>query len=104
MRFQRLVRDAGLLDAQRFSAADVDLLFMQTILKSGVPIEDANSAGMGFHEFCDGLLEVARRKLERAPTPLPGGDDAAAGSALAAALEKVVMALPGATVAFGGGF
>ena len=56
MRFQRLIRDAGLLEP-KFSAADVDLLFMQTMMRSGVPIEDVT--GVGFHEFCDALVEVA---------------------------------------------
>ena len=96
--FQRLVRDAGLLDA-KFTAADVDLLFMQTIMRTGIAVED--SGGMGFHEFCDALLAIARRK-----NGCGGGcggttaADATPGS-LAAALEKVVLALPGASEELG---
>ena len=91
-RFQRLMRDAGLLEP-RFSAADVDLLFMQILMRSGVPIEDVS--GMGFHEFCDALLEIARRKAALAKTDGAKMD----GESLAMNLERIVLALPGAAQA-----
>ena len=75
------------------TVSDVDLLFMQTIVKSGVPIEGSNSAGMGFHEFCDALLEIARRKMAHAKS------DGDASITLPAALERIVLALPGAAEA-----
>ena len=71
---------------------------MQTIMKTGVPFED--SGGMGFHEFCDALLEIARRKAGLAhghtSAASAGGDE---GESLAGALERIVLALPGATEA-----
>ena len=93
-RFQRLMRDAGQLE-KGFSAADSDLLFMQTLVRSGVPLEDAS--GMGFHEFCDALMELARRKAAQAR-----GDSGGSGGAsqpLAAHLERLVLSLPGAAEA-----
>ena len=72
--YQRLMRDAGQLE-KGFSAADSDLLFMQTLARSGVPLEDAS--GMGFHEFCrDELMELARRKAAQAR-----GDSGGSGGA-----------------------
>ena len=55
------MRDSGLLDG-RFSAADADLLYMQTMMRhaSGQLVDDRNE--MGFHEFCDALIELARRR------------------------------------------
>jgi hypothetical protein len=88
VRFQRLIRDSGLLDA-RFSSHDVDLLFMQILMKHvGGAALDAASSGLDFHEFCDALIEIARRKSALPP-------DATAGSseALAKALQAVILAL-----------
>ena len=88
VRFQRLIRDSGLLDA-RFSSHDVDLLFMQILMKHvGGAALDAASSGLDFHEFCDALIEIARRKHALPP-------DATAGSseALAKALQVVILAL-----------
>ena len=99
MRFQRLIRDAGLLEP-KFSAADVDLLFMQTMMRSGVPIEDVT--GVGFHEFCDALVEVAKRKAglgNKSDSGSGGGGGGVGGEALAAMVERVVLALPGAAEA-----
>lgn len=59
---------------------------------------------MGFHEFCDALLEVARRKsgLKAATHTTPNHTASASAdtesadrSNLAAALERVLKALPG---------
>ena len=97
MRFQRLIRDAGLLDA-RFSAADVDLLFMQTLMRYGGGYHALDDAGGGlsFHEFCEALIEIARRKTAPAGSAAAGGaaDGAPAAEPLAKALERVILALP----------
>ena len=77
---------------------------MQTIMRTGIAVED--SGGMGFHEFCDALLEVARRKAGIKPGA--SSHPAARASAevdeaerltLATTLERLVNALPGATQA-----
>ena len=86
-RFQRLMRDAGQLE-KGFSAADSDLLFMQTLVRSGVPLEDAS--GMGFHEFCDALMELARRRPRRRGRL----GQWRCSQPLAAHLERLVLSLP----------
>jgi len=84
-RFQRLMRDSGLLDG-RFSAADADLLYMQTMMRhaSGQLVDDRNE--MGFHEFCDALIELARRRQ---------ASEGAAESEglLAKSLERIISSL-----------
>ena len=87
MRFQRLMRDAGLLDS-KFAAADADLLFLQTLRSaSGGAHEVDASSGANFHDFCDAVVEVARRKHALSDAP---------GAPLAATVQRVIEALPAA--------
>ena len=80
VRFQRLIRDAGLLDA-RLSAADVDLLY-QSVAQRSSACSDHTGPAMGFHEYCDALLAIAIRRYDSTFGPLAG------------TLERIIQALP----------
>ena len=80
-RFQRFVRDTGLAESW-VSPAEADLLFMQVIMRSGAALygEDASSSTMGFQDFCDALLEIARRNA---------GDEGDVAPQLVALLDSI---------------
>ncbi|KAL1508501.1 hypothetical protein AB1Y20_004602 [Prymnesium parvum] len=76
-RFQRFVRDCGLMDS-RLTQGEVHLLFQSVLLRHNASLDDTST--MNYHEFCDALLEIARRRYKT--------DD------LASAMQNLLSSLP----------
>ena len=73
------MRQFGLIESGWVAdSAEADLLFVRVIMRSGAPsttFGEDGTATMGFQEFCDALVEIARRSGDGGCGGAGGGDD-----------------------------